>query len=229
MALALFGAVAVAGIGLRAPVATADLSTTPENEPPSDMSTVYEPGSLVADAKATFGARLAGVWIDNQVSPSVYRVGLVNVSVATDQATLDQLTNGNARVLIDPANHSTSLSQLEAYKTTATRIMREEAEPEPWMIFPNDKTSRLKITHRVPLKILTRSRLDAAIPGSVLQYDLDSTFAVVLISGHGAARVPPTTRLNYPPHYAGLNMGSATPQGVPTSCTSGYTLVDPEN
>lgn len=165
-------------------------------------------------AKTAFGVRYADMWIDRSVSPSVYRVGVVNAT-PSDAEKLSSLTGDNPRITV--VGRAYSIDQLEQYEQTIFDIVRSRGNLQFGLgAYPVVGKVVVEVT---PLDPTLASDIEAAgVPADA--------FTIAL--GGGGTLVH-ASRWEWPPFEGGLGV-EIFPDGCPDcplggSCTTAFTMI----
>lgn len=108
-------------------------------------------------AREAFGPRYADMWIDRDVSPSVYRVGVVDATPA-DAETLSELVDGNPRITV--VSRTYSKDQLENWQQVIADIAQAHRDWR-WTIGADPILGKV-VVEVTPIDPTLRSEIEAA-------------------------------------------------------------------
>lgn len=196
---------------LATPAATAGQESTEGRQPLSsdedfvdDFLGVADLGTLGPVLEKAFGHRLGGYWVDRSGTQSVLLVGVVDANVS-DTLTLAAVGARGDRIRIVSVKYSQKT--LEEMAATAREIVG----------LAHNRTAGVDTAENVVKVYVEESDadLDAALAGSLLQdgYRIVTGFS---------SQLTHTSRTQYPPYEAGLELVLGQPSPGP-ECTSAFT------
>jgi hypothetical protein len=182
-----------------------------------DADSLPDPDDVTAGISATVGAdRLAGVWIDRDVSPSVLRVGIKDMTAA-DQAALALATRANPRVQGVAAAFS-----LERLNRLADQVNDLVATLDPKLVMVSVDIPDNRV--EVDVSSAGLANTVTSLVKTLLQ-SLNLPVAVVKVIGGYVTPDVSATRNTIPPHAGGLNLTTyPLSGGGGSSCTTAYTV-----